>query len=156
LEAGKAASLVAGRRLLTCAEEPCDAPRPDSPTYIPVSCDWVPPEDSLPHAPLAGSFEYEEEKAPTDGDSSAEPGVGPIDTLLSKLQALPIPGEADQASNQDGLVQEKSFEDSTDVACFLDSLFPLAAPPALRAPSSWSSHDRNRSTSVEPSRRSLR
>jgi hypothetical protein len=32
LEAGKVASLVVGRCLLTSAEEPCDAPRQESPT----------------------------------------------------------------------------------------------------------------------------
>jgi hypothetical protein len=39
LEAVKAASLDAGRRLLTHAVEPCDVPRPDFPAYVPMSCD---------------------------------------------------------------------------------------------------------------------
>jgi hypothetical protein len=41
LEAVKVVSLVTVMHWLTCVEEPHEAAGPDSPTYVPVSDDWV-------------------------------------------------------------------------------------------------------------------
>jgi hypothetical protein len=156
LEVVKAASPGAGKRLLTHVEEPCDASKPDSPAYVPVSYDWVPQEGCSPCVPPAASFESGRERPPTDGAPPARLRIGSIDTLSSKVQTLTIPSEGDQALAPDGLAQDEHHEDSTDMACFLNMLFPPVPPPALRAPSSWPSHGCNRSTSAEPSRWSLR
>jgi hypothetical protein len=96
LEAVKVVSLVTVMHWLTCVEEPHEAAGPDSPTYVPVSDDWVPPDgyQILPCLLLPPHLN-QGDLAPTHEATNDGLEYGPIDKLSFKVQGMLLLDEAE-------------------------------------------------------------
>jgi hypothetical protein len=140
-----------------------------SPTYVPVSSDWVLPEEANGHVSSASCW-FESDLCEVVSDMIVGPAPGqatdPVEALSYQVQDLELalvatldPGHGGTAaleSAQRGLARPASPGDTDDSHLFIDNLFPRMATPTLKSPALQRATARNRPASAELTRRSLR
>jgi hypothetical protein len=145
----------------TGAAAPLTSPRPPpppvssdlsclvSPTYSPVSKEWVPTEGS------EGGLSSALPSLKKVGTVACGLPPGPMENITSQVQALEIDAEPACESAAQG-IQMTSLEPETVARQFLNEIFPGATTAELAPPGWQRAKIRAWTASTEPSRRSLR